>query len=83
MLAHVESIQASPELSRILHSHNLSADEFVVLTVLVGMGLMALQMQDSLGEASTAFRVDPRLVTFFREHRQELATLDSMMAINQ
>jgi hypothetical protein len=80
---YTSTIEADTVFQRTLRENGLSAEEFVVLTTIVGTGWAATRMVESAGMAAKPENVGPELIGFFRENRQELDSLSQRLRVKK
>ncbi len=76
---HVASLERNPSAVRILKAHELSPREFVILSTLVGSGLIVLHIADSAGTVAVPVNIDRSLLAFMTANRSELDSLKHLL----
>lgn len=76
LLPLVEHIESVPAMRAELATVGMSAQEFVVLTTVMGAGWGAVKLVDSLGSGAAPVNFGPELLAFMRAHKTELDSLE-------
>ena len=76
---HIVAIQSDSVLAGALARQNMTAREFVVLSVVTGSARGAQQLNDSLGATGRPDNLGGELLAFWRAHSAEIDSLDATL----